>query len=629
MADNKTTVQVVKLNIKDFTENFKKMQQEVKSGIDNQSKDFDRLNYALNANQNNFKKWSAGAVAAAEEFGKSFAKNLAVGAKALTLTAGFEGIKRSASAAVEVVADLDQTMSLVAAKFNLSTSQVDRFGASIRKVSADTSVNANQMGAAFSELASAIGDAEKASGSMDTIAKLAALGDKDPTKAAKFAIETLQGSGKVVNQQNLQDLAEGAATAYKTGKFNSLNEVEDEYSKIGALNLKSSGLSQKEYGALIGTTSRYSSSNAAGTEALKALLDASRDTFGKNVLFGSLMGDKNGLMTGGKFDIKKLGGLDQALSNAGFKDDNAKISQISALFGTSDEVSNELLTMSRNMNQFSGTLKKAETETDTFNKTYNRATDNVLDATLKLKNKITTGFEDIFTPLKGAYKALIGGRPLDALTEGVSGAGVAAKRAIVDHPLLTAAGLATIAGGGALLGGLGKVIGGGGVDLAKNVAFGKALQQAGVTPVYVVNAADIRDGGKTGLGAITDMLGGGKGEVAKKAGSFLGRFGSLLGGAAGSLGAIGATSVGTLAAGGAAGLSTLAGGVVAAGAAGYGAGQLINMAGDAAFGDRGGIGGALYDLVDYLRNGGQTIEIDVKDPQFSARPRSQNLQRGG
>lgn len=623
-----STIQTVKLNIKDFTDNYKKMNDQVKQGIDNQSKDFDRLNYALTANQNNFKKWGAAAVASAEDFGKSFTKNLGIGAKALTLDLGRDLLKGSLKDAASMAVDASSRFALMKSRLGLTSDEITKFQKNVRTASVNTRADFNQMSAAFDDL-SDVASPQAISGFTSELGQGLAINGGNGDALSAFLKDTLQGQGKEINKANVGEEIGGADLLRRNGK--GFGHGDDAFKALSDLNQKDvtqSGMSPRDLASMISGASQANDPKRA-LAAVSDLLSA--NSGGKLNALGAILG---GPLTGanGKMDLSALGGAKaMALTHQGGDDKTslAIFKSIMGQSGVSEKGAEGLFNMIRGFDKVSASAEKVEADNRSLADSAKDARDSLEGAYTELKDNMVSGFADIFGGLEQPLKDLMAGKLGDAFG-GLGHAASSGISGIADHPGLVAAGIGSLLIGGGLIGSLMKNFGGAAGGLAGSIGMGKALQQIGVTPVYVVNAADIKNGGSSGIDAVKGLLGMGEESGVPKAGGFLGKLGGLLGGVGASVGEIGATGVGTLATGGLAGLASLVGGVGIAGAGGYLVGQGINKAGDMAFGNE-GIGGALYDLIDYLKNGKDSskIEIDVKHPGFSAAPKATDPTRGG
>lgn len=275
------------------------------------------------------------------------------------------------------------------------------------------------------------------------------------------------------------------------------------------------------------------------------------------------------------------------------KTDQQRFSFISKAFGKADldtikgiktlmsgDILPQTKEFSKNISEAGGTLKRD----------FSEATRNLVDQMGMLKNDLRQAADGFVKPINEAIGHFIqfvrakkedGGLNLDG--KGMVGAGVAVGLSGI---LLKRYGPKA---GGALL----KRLTGYG-SVAAGVAEGKALQAAaGVTPVFVTNWPGGGGPGAPGSGDYSIFRTPGYGTAPKppmtvKTPGLAGARAAALGRLAG-MGRIGATLAGSV---GAASAGTVAGSVLAAGAAGYGIGTLIERKFI-----KGAIGEAIYDLL--------------------------------
>lgn len=256
------------------------------------------------------------------------------------------------------------------------------------------------------------------------------------------------------------------------------------------------------------------------------------------------------------------------------KDDESRSKFVQAAFGKADQD-----TIKGMKAMFSGKMladvtafaDKIKSASGTLEHNLPDAINNAADATGRLKATLTQAADGFTKPIRDTFTEMTnfaldkkenGGLGLDGKDLLLGGAGIAGTA------LAGGAIWRMLRGKGGGKGGALPAIMGEATSLGKNIAVGKTLQTAaGVTPVYVVNMPDGMGGGGGGIG-LPDLPGMPKGGAPGKMAQWLSklRLGSAVMGA----------NPATWASMGAGTLATGVAAVGAAGAAGYGAGTLIN-----------------------------------------------------
>ena len=617
MAGKNLVEQIVRLNIRQYIEAINQMRAQTKGVLGDNDKATHKSGRAMNDFLNDVKKTTSGAQKEFKNLAKNMANDLAVGAKGLALLGATSGIKAAAKTAVSVGLDFGKAFSALAARANLSEQKVK----SLRKellALGSTGADLGSLAGALDSIYGATGDIDKARSVMDPIAKAAAMGDGDATKVADFVKNRLAAQGKDINQGNTEELLQSLVQAQRHGDFKSLDDAMSSMSGLAGNIQGRVGISDRQYAAMMAGASRTGTDTETAMAGLNALIKASADDFSGDKIFGGVFGSGSLKDSKGNFDPTKLETAFKNIEKLG-DSESQRIWQLKEMLGLSDQEAQGTYNLIKNYGAFNSTMQETIEDQKSFNDSFRDATDN-LDNTLKsLTNKMVSGFTDIFGPLERPITSLLRGNIGTALKQ-TPAALDGAVDGIMDNKMLVAGSLLATVAGGKLLKGLGGAIMGnkGAAGLASGTAMGMALKQAGVTPVYVVNAQDMRSDSMTTPGAITDLLGGGKVPgAAKAAGGLLARLAPMAGSAA-------------LVAG--------------AGYAGYKVGEKVinplideHTQGKTEEGFEGNAIERLIFKIDKMLGGESAkaimaaqkiqVEIDSKDPGFMGRPKSTDLSR--
>ncbi|MGZ3696479.1 MAG: hypothetical protein ACXWP5_00170 [Bdellovibrionota bacterium] len=581
------------------------MQSETRTNLSKVNRDLTDSGKAFTDFTNGIKKQASSMIGSIEEAGKSFAKNLGRGALAGGALIGIDAMRDGMKEAVKTGLSFDDALARVASRADLSAKQVAKLKQEFFELG-KTGAKLESIPEAFNAIYGATGNVDQSKSVMEPIAKAAAMGNGDAGQVAEFVKDRLKGEGKDINKGNVQELLQSLVLAQRGGEFNSMQDAMQGMGGIDAVSQKRAGLSDRDLAGLMAGATRAGTNKATGIAGVQGLLQLATGGLSSDAALSGMLGVKGGsLMRDGKFDMNALLSA-PGLSGKHFGEaDKAKLMGDAGLSG---DQATGVLAFLQNAQKFRDGMKKVATDTKTFEQSFEETTDTLGHRLEELKNTTVGGFSDIFSPLMGIAKQAAGGHIGDALSNlpravGEMGAGAAA------HPLLTGGALLATAAGGALLKKFGL---GGGGELAKGVATGTALKQAGVTPVYVTNAGEISGAGGNSM-ADKFMQGEDK-------------LGGLAGGAAG-MGKL--AKVMNIAKGVA--------GVGAAGALGYEVGTGINNVidektqGKTSEGFEGNAVERLIFKLDKLFGGENakniigankmTIEIDSKDAAYMARPK--------
>ena len=615
MSDNKTLTQTLKLDNKEFIGPLTQARAAAKSATDEINKDLTNNSKSFQQNEAQVKKWGGTITSELQKASRAALENLKTGAKAMTLGAGEALIRKSASNMIEDAVESSKKLAEIASKFNASKTQVESWNDSIKKAAINTKTSIGQMTDVLSEFSDSVDDPSKVFKYMESIGQATLMNGGNSKGVTDFLKKDVVAHGKDMNTVGRGDIDDSLGAAnllMRTGKgFTHQADAMAAISGLDSNAVRSSGLNPKQIASILAGASKSGVSGEASMAGVHGLLGeitkGDRSVFARVLGIGSLK-DKDG-----KLDLSNLGKANARLDNLGGDEDSRK-SRLGELAGMSDKEAEGVFAFIRQNKAFSDAMGVAEKDTKTFSESFKQASNNLKDNMQGLQTKVEAGLDDIFKGFKEPLNDLIQGnvgKAAGGLGHGLGQAAIGMK----DHPALVAGAFATVLGGGALITGLLSKLGGGGA-LGAGVAKGKMLEQAGVTPVYVVNFAEMGGGGGTAGGGLTS-----------KALPFLKKMGSLMGMAGTTLGAIGTSSVGALAGTGAAGLATIGGGVAAAGAVGYGTGLIINEV-TSAIGNKFDIpslGEAIYDLIDKLQT--QKVELKITKPKgFAVEPNADDNQ---
>lgn len=529
--------QKVTLDVKDYVKNVKEANTAAQVATDDTSKKLLENSKAFAQNEKQVKTWSQTMQSEFTKFKKSFTDNLATGAKAVTLDAGFKAMHKAAGDAISMAADADEKFAELKSRISGTDDQMQKYRNTINKTAVDTKTNLASMEDAFISLSDSA-DPAQIQKFMESIGNATLLAHGNQSSVTDFVKKSLTEQGKDFNQENVEGTLTAADMLRRKGR--GFQTMESAMGALGGLDqqgIKASGLSEKNIAAMIAGASK-SMSAAQATAGIGAILEANKNGIQQGSVLAGVLGasGKDALRgSNGQLDISKIanGGSYQRLMSMGHGDESKAMEIFRSISGMGPEASDALFKMIKNFKDFNSTMVDANADTKKLSTSAEQASDNVKAMYQQMQDKLVIGFEDIFNPLKGPLKSILGGHPVDALG-GMSGAIAGSLKGMMEHPMLTGGAVLGTAAGGMLIKSLfGKMLGNGGLGevagLAKGVGIGSALKQMGVTPVYVVNAAEIGTGQTMIPSAIKDLLGGGTaGEGAAGTIGKLGRAGKFM-----------------------------------------------------------------------------------------------------
>lgn len=606
MAGNSEVSQVVRLNTTQYRTELEKVQTDTRTNLQKINKALVDSGKSFGDFTNVVKKSVSSIINSFEEVGKSFAKNLGKGALVGGTILGVDAMREGAKEAVRTGLAFEDALARIASRADLSAKQVSKLKQEFFELG-KTGAKLDSIPEAFNAIYGATGSMEQSKAVMEPIAKAAAMGNGDAGQVADFVKDRLKGEGKEINKTNVTDLLQAVNLAQRSGEFNSMGEAMQGMQGVDAAAQRRAGLSDKDLAGILAGSTRAGADKATGVAAAQAVIHMGQQGFGGGAALGGMLG-VGSFMKDGKFDTSKLTAAAAHLKKSGRSD--AENVELFKSAGLSEQESTGLLAILKNITKFNEGVKRVATDTKTFEQSFEEVTDTLSHRLEELKNATVAGFDDIFSPLMRTVKQAAGGHYGDA-AKGLPGALFDSAKGVAAHPLLAGGGLLATAAGGALLKKLG--LGEGKAKLGEGLAKGKALQGAGVTPVYVVNFGEVGEASKSDTGGFfdkTEKLAGGAGTAA--------------GGAVG-------LGIGTLAAGaGAAGLAlVVAQQMRIANEKDPKKQKQIADSGDNGFGNAAGQGGGIQAdlqrlLVEWLSgNKNQKVQVEVmtKDPGIMANPK--------
>lgn len=323
----------------------------------------------------------------------------------------------------------------------------------------------------------------------------AATGESTEALAGSV-VEILKTQGKRVTAQTFQQTLDALQATRVTGAFKTAGEagsaIQGVTKEVRPGELKAMGLGTRELGGLAAAVSK---SGEAGTQILNAILERAQKAGGKaeiNALLGPIF-------KGEKLDVSALQGLNkQHLGKFGME------IAAESLGSSQADLARFVDVMKTGMTDYKK-VTSGSNETATQFKT---ATNNLASGIDQYKQTLVNTTRSIGDALSSAAHEFLGFKGKAGWSD-IKTAGSAAwenKGALAGAAGITAA-TALLMGGG--LGSLmkkmpgGKVLGG----MAGGLAGGELAKAAGATPVYVVNAAEIRGGmgGGMAVGGIGAM----------------------------------------------------------------------------------------------------------------------------
>lgn len=647
MADNKTVTQVIKLDTKEFIGPLNQVRASAKSVTDDINKDFTNNQKVLASHESQVKKWGSTITEELGKAGKAAANNLKTGAQVMALDFGREALHKAGGDAIKMAFSFSKAFAEIKSRSNASESDLARWRKSLMDTSASTTANMDSMAESFKDMFSSVKNPEELLKIMDSIGNAAAMGDGDATKVSSMVKKTLTDQGREVNDANVKDVLGSSDVLRRKGNgFSDLGAANDALGSMKGGDIANSGMSMRQIANAMAAATQ-ASGGAQGVEAIKTLIAGSSSVESRERLKAGL---GLGMNKNGQLDLSSLGSSAYSKKVMGLgNDDSTRLMVLKSLTGASDEAAQAFLNIAKKGEVFSKSLESAQGDTQTFAESAEKAKDNLENAFKGFESRLIVGVSDILGGLEKPFKALISGHPLDA-AKAAPGALWDAGKGALAHPMMTAAAVAGTIGVGAIVNSvLGKMSGKGGtVGLATGVGIGNALKQAGVTPVYVVNAGDIGKDQSMLPSAVSKMMGGGAeaaaegaaGAAAKSTGFLsklagLGKYAKIAGGVA-TVAAQGIETYGeyndakdehgknmALAKGGAGAVGGVSG-LYAGAALGAAIGSVVPVVGTAIGGVIGGAIGA-YSGQQIAQK--IVIEIDSKDEKFMGRPKSTDNQR--
>lgn len=606
MADTKTTVleQKIKLNLEQYSPNVKKANQELKSATNDMNNSLVGNSKEFEQNESQIKKWGKTLTDNLKKAGQAFASNLATGAKAMTLGLGGHAIKHSADEAISMAFNASKAFADLNSRVNASTSQLDKWKSAVGKSAVATKTSLDSMVDAFAELSDSVDSPDKILDFMDSIGQATMMNGGNSKDVTEFIKKSLTEQGKDVNKGNVNELLGSADLLRRNGKgFGTMGAAMKALGGLDQHALAESGLNGRDIAGLLAGASKTGIGSEKAMAGVQALLGANSQ--GQLSALSGILGGGSLMGKNGKLDISKLGSAGALAATEHGGDERTQLEvfkQMVGQAGVGNEGAEALFKMIRNFKDLNATMEKTEKDQTTLADSAKLAGDNLKDMYQQLETTLVTGFTDIFKGFENPIKSLFGG-DVGGAAGGMGGALSQMGKGIAEHPVLAAGAVLTTAAGGALISSLMKSIPGmggaaGAVDLAKGVGIGNALKQAGVTPVYVVNANDIGKDQSMLPSTVKDMMG--AGGIAGQAAN-MGRILPFL---------------------------KSAGMVGLAAGAGVAIGGAINQV----TGNTGQLGGWLADKMGpsddeifaqaEAKQQKVIIEIDSKDPGFSARPKA-------
>ena len=591
MADNKVE-QIVKLNTKDYAKGLKDMTAANKLAETQMTKSHktvadEHQNNSVKQIKNNFKV-SKSAKDLAKSFAGNFKKGVVIGGAVALAT----GVKNAATAAAKSVLSIDKAMAKLQDKFDLSSKKVKSFRSQFNSLSKETGLSSGAIAEA-GEIGLAASGGKEAIG-IDSISKAAKISGDSPKEIARTVADFLKGSGQEFSNDNVKDFLDSANSLSRKGDLN-LSE------SIKALSINSgdkakSGLSNRENAALLSGASGVGQDRNSSLSAINALVEKSTDGFGGDAALAGVLGVKGGFSTDGKFDVNKLREASENKNKSGLN--KADFEKLLVGTGLSKEEAEGLNSILSEFDKFEEGFKKTVTDTKTLSDSFKNQTSNISDNLDKMNMSLGKAADQILSPLSSVGADLLNGD----FSKGISNIGEAlvdSGKGVLDNKAAVGSSIATVALAGLLSSKLG---------MFKSEAKERAIEAATgeeVQKVNVINFSEIK-----GMGGLGESLGGFK---SKKMGNVFG------------------------------GKLAKAGGVLAAGAAGYAIGKVINdtlisktvdKTSDGAF--EGNIVERLFFKLDSLMGGenaemikkANKVQLEiVENARFSAKPVASDLDR--
>jgi hypothetical protein len=483
VGDKNRVEQRIRLDGKEYILELKRVRSATRSELGAINKEVHSAGRAYQDYTNAVKKASSSLLSTLGDIGKAFAKNLGRGAMLGGAAAGVSFLNTQMRQTVSTSLDFGRAFAQLASRADLSQARIRKLREEFYKLGA-AGANLDSLPGAVSELLGATGgNMDKAMSVMPSVAKTAAMGDGDAAKVAKYVTEILKGEGREVNASNVQSLLGSAVSGSRAGNFANADEfLAARLNGVSGVNGRS-GMGDKQFAGLMAGASNAGLDKDSGLAAINALVRASVKELGGDQMLGGFLGVGSLRGKGGGFDSDKLTQAAANMKKRGMSDN--QLVEVLQGVGLSEQESSGLVAILKNIQTFQTGVKKVASDQKSLDEAFSESTNNLSDKMQKLRNSIIAGFGKLAAPFEAPA-----GKALDAATE------------LSKNPAALIAGglLGTAAGGklaSKLLGSFGGVAGG--------VAKGKALEQAGVQPVYVVNASEFGGGGGVSIPPVGKM----------------------------------------------------------------------------------------------------------------------------
>lgn len=557
---------------------------------------------AVEQNESQMRKWGRAVGETTKKAGQEFRANLATGAKALTLGLAADAIKHAADDTVSLALDASKAFADLKSRVGASDETLAKWRDRIQDAAVSTKANVATMVTAFSDLSDSVDDPSKITDFMEQIGGASVLTGGDGKAVTGYLKNVLTGQGKAMSASTVDEALTGADLLRRRGRgFGTLSGSMEALGSLDQQSVKQSGLSEREIAAIVAGASKTGVSGTKALAGVSALLSANSNGLEQGSVLAGILGihGKGGLSKDGKLDLSRLGnaGTYQRLMNLGGGDEKKSMEIFRKISGQSAEASDAIFMMIKNFKDYDRTVQEANADHKKFAQSAEEAADNLKDAYQGLQTRMIKGFSDMFGGFEKPLSALMNGR-VGAALGGMPGAFGQLAGGVAKHPGLAIAGIGATAAGGALL---------------------RSLFTKGGLPVFVTNQSDGGAGSLTTLGKAFGAAG--------KTAKFLGKWGGLIGTGV-NLAVDGYETYQdyhaaqndqershALKKGGAGAAGTLIGGAIggALGSIVPGAGTAIGAAAGATLGNW-----AAQKIV---------VEIDSRDPMFSARPKATNQPR--
>lgn len=328
---------------------------------------------------------------------------------------------------------------------------------------------------------------------------------EDTSSLAETVVQILKNQGEKVTAQSFKKTMDALQGTRVSGAFNTTEEagkaVEEMTKNLDKQHQKSMGLGTRELGGLAATASK---GGQGGIDTLNKILQMGQSAGGQNqvnAMFGAQ------IFKNGKFDASAFQKVNK--QGAGQFTSQVRAGQLGADQG-------DLERLVDNMKEGMGDFKKVVDGANETADQFEQATDNMASGFEEFKESLKMSTREL-----GEHLSTLGHEMLKGNFKGAMDEVKAAGRSAWEHKGTLAAGIGMTAGIGMLAGGglnslLKKIPGVGGV--VGGLAGGELAKQAGVQPVYVVNASEIGGGLGGAAGGLGGLAGKAGGIAAKGAG---------------------------------------------------------------------------------------------------------------